>query len=521
MLLPYKIINKDGRPRISVNIKGEETFFSPEQISSMVLSKLKERAEEFLGEKNVTKAVITVPAHFNDAQRQATKDAGKIAGLDVLRIVNEPTAAALAYELQNKYKNSSSNILIYDFGGGTFDVSIVTIDDGVLDVKATKGDPYLGGDDIDRCLTKYFIEEFKKKHNLDISQDMKAVRRLQQQCEKAKRKLSNCLSATIEIDSFYKETDFIYSLNRAQFDQINVKLFEKTIKCVEEIFKEVNMKKEDINEIVLVGGSTRILRVREMVKKFFNNKELNTSLNPDEAIAVGAARQAGIFDDNTSEKIKSILLYDISSLSLGIEVKGGLMSVIIPKNSKIPTSYTKTYQTSYENQIEVNITIYEGEREFTEGNHKLGEFILTGLRKAQRGHAMFDVNFDIDSEGMLTVTATENTGMNRKRIRVKSLKNHLSEKDIQTMIDDAEKYREVDAKRRGVIEAKMALQNYCYETKNGLKNMDISEINKQAVKEICEQALNWLSDNEELTKEDCVNKKNEVRIACQNLIKPQ
>lgn len=484
----------------------------------MVLEKLKERAEEFLG-KEVTKAVIAVPAHFNDAQRQATKDAGRIAGLEVLRILNEPTAAALAYELQNKYKESKgSNILIYDFGGGTFDVSIVTIEDGVLDVKATNGDPFLGGDDIDKNITDHFIKEFYQKHKIDLSKHKYAARRLQAKAEQVKRNLSTIKQVSVEIDYIYEDKDFVSTLSKAQFENLNNTLFKKTITCVGNTLKDAKMKKEDIHEVVLVGGSSRIPKIRDMVQEYFNNKTLNATLHPDEAVAIGAARQAAILSGLESERIKSILLYDVCSLSLGIGLAGGIMSTIIPRNTKIPASHTENYETSQHNQTTALIDVFEGERKMIKDNKKLGSFKLSGLRKAPRGKIKFGITFDVDTDGILHCSAFSKDGSRKSNLKITCNNGNRSEEDILNMIAQAELFHEEDERQKMKVEAQIDLQDYCYDTISQVDEIRITKAEKDMILGKCKELLQFLSaDN--LSIEAIKAKKYEICNICDPFFK--
>lgn len=490
-------------------MKNNTKQIAPEEISAMILEKLKERAEEYLGKK-VTQAVITVPANFNDAQRQATKDAGRIAGLEVLRILNEPTAAALAYELQKKYEDSTgTNVLIYDFGGGTFDVSIITIEDGVLDVKATNGETFLGGDDIDKNIADHFIKEFKQKHNIDLSKVEKAVRRFQNKAEMVKRNLSSTKSTNVEIEYISSDKDFYSDFSRAQLEHLNSAIFKKTIKCVENTLKEAKMTKSDINEIVLVGGSSRIPKIRQMVQEYFNNKELNASLHPDEAVAIGAARQAAILSGAGSVRIKSVLLYDVCSLSLGIGVEGDVMSTIIPRNTKLPATHTRLYETSQHNQTVVVIDVFEGERKMIKNNRKLGTFKLTGLPAARRGQVKLNITFDVDTNGILQCSATTRNGNNKSNLTITSIKNHLTEQEIQEMIMQAEQFRNEDEIEKQKIEAKIDLQNYCYDVISNIDDVKVSKQIKDKILRKCEEILEFLSSTY-LSIQDIQRKKNEI-----------
>merc|ERR1712151_852954 len=515
-LLPFAILDKGGKPFIGVKVKGEDKVMPPEEVSSMVLTKMKETAENYLG-KEVKHAVITVPAYFNDAQRQSTKDAGTISGMNVLRIINEPTAAAIAYGLDKK---TEKNVLVFDLGGGTFDVSLLTIDSGVFEVLSTNGDTHLGGEDFDQRVMDHFMKLYKKKTGKDIRKDNRAVQKLRREVEKAKRSLSATHSARIEIESFFDGEDFSETLTRAKFEELNNDLFRGTLKPVQKVMEDGEMKKNEIDEIVLVGGSTRIPKIQSLVKEYFNGKEPSKGINPDEAVAYGAAVQAGVLSGEGDAD--GIVLLDVCPLTLGIETVGGVMTKIIPRNSVVPTKKSQIFSTAADNQQTVSIQVFEGERPMTKDNHLLGKFDLTGIPPAARGVPQLEVTFEIDVNGILRVSAEDKGTGNKEKIEIKNDANRLTPEEIEEMLAKADMMKEEDEKVAKRATAKVELESYVYRLKNQVADEEklggkLDDEEKETINDGIESTIEWLDESGETAEAEEIK---EMKEKLENIVKP-
>jgi len=507
---PFKVVDSGtGEPLIEVSSHGEVKTFTPQEVSACVLAYMKSTAEAYLGEE-VKDAVITVPAYFDNSQRTATKDAGAIANLNVLRIINEPTAAALCYGLDSKDKNRK--VLIFDLGGGTFDVTVLSIDDGIFEVKATGGDTHLGGEDFDNLVVDHFVKEFSMKHKKDLMGNARALRRLRTACEKAKRTLSNSTTASIEIDSLYEGIDFYTTLTRAKFEELCSKMFNKCIDTVKTVMKDAKLDRKAIDEVVLVGGSTRIPKVQTLLSEFLGGRELCKSVNPDEAVAYGAAVQAAILTGVKNDNLNAMVLLDVTPLSLGVETRGKVMSVVMPRNTTIPVRKNEQFTTVEDNQTELDVNVYEGERAQVSGNNLLGKFTLSGILPAKRGVAQIDIAFELDANGILKVTAKDNATGKSNNITIANNRGRLSQAQIDEMIAEAEKNKKKDEEFQARIHVKNEVEAYLFSVKGGIYEVpNVTESDKKKVDYAVSKALQWLDEESEgASREQIMAKQREV-----------